>query len=137
MRLIDADALKLTFCKECTLYPDNCLEKNGGECDWGSIYHIKYCAPTIDAVPVVRCGECKHFEREDYYCNRLGVTCDHEWFCADGEKEQDHSPRFNCYGCNSYDPVKCYCMRYLRGVEKAVYMCPVSMAEMDGGADNG
>lgn len=58
IRLIDADALKLTFCHECTLWPNNCLEKDGGQCDWGSIYHIEYCAPTIDAVQVVRCGEC-------------------------------------------------------------------------------
>ncbi len=46
-RLIDADALKLSHCKECTLYPDKCLEKTGEGCDWGSIYHIEHCAPTI------------------------------------------------------------------------------------------
>lgn len=46
-RLIDADALKLSHCKECTLYPDKCLEKTDEGCDWGSIYHIEHCAPTI------------------------------------------------------------------------------------------
>jgi len=51
MRLIDADALKLTFCKECTLYPDNCLERFGKDCDWHSIRHIEDLAPTVDAVP--------------------------------------------------------------------------------------
>ena len=46
-RLIDADALKLSHCKECTLYPDKCLEKTDEGCDWDSIYHIEHCAPTI------------------------------------------------------------------------------------------
>lgn len=46
-RLIDADALKLSHCKECTLYPDKCLEKTDEGCDWESIYHIEHCAPTI------------------------------------------------------------------------------------------
>ena len=46
-RLIDADALKLSHCKECTLYPDKCLEKTEEGCDWNSIYHIEHCAPTI------------------------------------------------------------------------------------------
>lgn len=36
---------------------------------------------------LVRCGECKHFEREEYYCSRLGVNCDDTWFCADGERK--------------------------------------------------
>lgn len=47
-RLIDADAMKLSHCKECTLYPDNCL---GDDCDWESIAHIDMM-PTVDAVPV-------------------------------------------------------------------------------------
>ena len=42
-RLIDADALKLTFCKECTLYPSRCL---GSECDWHSVAHLRMM-PTI------------------------------------------------------------------------------------------
>lgn len=46
-RLIDADALRLTHCKECTLYPDKCMENAGEECDWNSIYHIDHLAPTI------------------------------------------------------------------------------------------
>lgn len=48
MKLIDADALKLSHCKECTLYPDRCL---GDECDWDSIAHIDMM-PTVDAIPV-------------------------------------------------------------------------------------
>lgn len=51
-------------------------------------------APTIDAVPVVRCEMCKHWtacESEENDCNCYGV-CKQinrltiwDWFCADGE----------------------------------------------------
>ena len=47
-RPIDADALKLSHCKECTLYPDKCM---GDDCDWDAIIHIN-AMPTIDAIPV-------------------------------------------------------------------------------------
>lgn len=52
-------------------------------------------APTIDAVPVVRCGMCKHWtacESEendcDIYgvCNQIGRLTIYDWFCADGER---------------------------------------------------
>lgn len=46
--------------------------------------------PTVDAVPVVRCGECKYFIR----INEEGGECDlyHQshwikFYCADGERE--------------------------------------------------
>lgn len=45
-RLIDADALRLSHCVECTLHPDKCLKD---ECDWGSIYHIDHATTIIPA----------------------------------------------------------------------------------------
>ena len=48
-RLIDADYLKLTFCSECTLYPDKCLEKTADGCDWHSIAHLEMCPTIIEA----------------------------------------------------------------------------------------
>ena len=44
-------------------------------------------APTVDAVPVVRCKDCKYFktrlcENEDSY---------DDWFCADGERKYEVS----------------------------------------------
>ena len=59
MKLIDADKLKLSLCRECSLYPNECLEKNG-ECDWNSIAHINMMTP-VDAVPVIRCKDCKYW----------------------------------------------------------------------------
>ena len=40
-------------------------------------------APTIDAVPVVRCKDCKYFK------TRLCENEDNhdDWFCADGERK--------------------------------------------------
>ena len=49
-------------------------------------------APTIDAVPVVRCRECKHHEDEEIgmvYCpNAFGGWVRENWFCADGERKE-------------------------------------------------
>ena len=52
-------------------------------------------APTVDAVPVVRCWECKHGEYDDaiedeycYHCRYDGFSynkADH--FCSDGERK--------------------------------------------------
>lgn len=50
--------------------------------------------PTIDAVPVVRCGECKH-HRKPLYPHPTMIWCpliEHhrrpDWFCASGKKEE-------------------------------------------------
>ena len=51
--------------------------------------------PTVDAVPVVRCGEyrwaCLAPQRQTATCmkNRLPFTHDYEYFCADGERRTD------------------------------------------------
>lgn len=62
MRPIDADALINTLQK---LFDKREKEQiftggRGADVTWNdAIYHIK-SAPTVDAVPVVRCWECKH-----------------------------------------------------------------------------
>lgn len=47
--------------------------------------------PTIDAVPVVRCRDCKECEIDevfhDYWCNGRKVWGDH--YCAYGERRTD------------------------------------------------
>ena len=52
--------------------------------------------PTIDAVPVTRCRDCKHRKAKtgDCYGNGLvlcndGVWRDMEFFCADGERSEE------------------------------------------------
>ena len=60
MRLIDADALYAALMEESTVIARgtgrNCLAL---ACK--SVAAMVQDAPTIDAVPVVRCGDCKHF----------------------------------------------------------------------------
>ena len=107
MRLIDADAtikyLREFRCKDCDRRKGM---KNGkicfcyeiGEapcraCDIGDTvdYFLdEDISPTVDAVPVVRCKDCKHGEKcvephKDYWCNLYEGYKWSEWFCADGE----------------------------------------------------
>ena len=46
--------------------------------------------PTVDAVPVVRCKDCKHHEvfknGVNGWCNGHGCPTDVTYFCADGER---------------------------------------------------
>ena len=48
--------------------------------------------PNVDAVPVVRCWECKHHEDEEIgmiYCpNMIGGWVVENWYCADGERKE-------------------------------------------------
>lgn len=52
-------------------------------------------APTVDAVPVVRCKDCKHHENEEIgmvYCpNAIGGWVGENWFCANGERKDDEN----------------------------------------------
>ena len=47
-------------------------------------------APTVDAVPVIRCKDCKWYDTE-YHCKLNGYGCGRspDWFCADGKKEEE------------------------------------------------
>lgn len=107
MRLIDADALldeaMDRYCKECEKRKGI---KNG---KWRIIYEIgeapcRACevddmkaeledAPTIDAVPVIRCKECKHNPKESWFsCPMSHLSTDQRpdnaW-CWKGERKED------------------------------------------------
>ena len=82
-RYIDADALKTK-----NVYSEERHEKvvPVAEIDW---------MPTVDAVPVVKCKDCKHGElvnsRQNVWCKKhipFGI-CTLDWFCADGERRND------------------------------------------------
>ena len=76
-RLIDADAAKLTA-NDYAMF----------RCQLGGLVDVVEFLndmPTVDAVPVVRCKDCKYFktrlcENEDNY---------DDWFCADGERKEN------------------------------------------------
>lgn len=89
MRLINADDLKNTFrqtyrfCFNYKQYKRLQEEKQ-----------IIDNAPTVDAVPVVRCHECKHryyYENDDIkpVCTRAMAYANtpDDWFCTDGERK--------------------------------------------------
>ena len=67
MRLIDADAL------EDEMYHKS-FEVDDGRNVWNSGLWIRYKifeeairdAPTVDAVPIIRCKDCKHYERDHF-----------------------------------------------------------------------
>ena len=94
MRLIDADAMKRVYqevlcshvaCIDCSFFMDD-----------------KYCrfetmlseAPTINAIPVVRCRECNKGEIDDpdfpdeYYCHAGCGWNKGDFYCAYGEREE-------------------------------------------------
>ena len=75
MRLIDADVA------------NRWMERNGAYIDT----EILKAIPTVDAVPVIRCKNCKyHDEGEHYiYCRALKTKClnDAEFFCKYGAPE--------------------------------------------------
>ncbi len=74
-RLIDADAAKLTA-NDYVMF----------RCQLGGLVDVVEFLndmPTVDAVPVVRCKDCKYFKT---------LLCQNEdnhddWFCADGERK--------------------------------------------------
>lgn len=86
MRLIDADALKAEF------------TGNFGRELWHytGIWATIDVAPTIDAVPVVRCKDCKHWNDDAMACDTLPWVDSSEhanWyaddFCSYGERKEN------------------------------------------------
>lgn len=52
------------------------------------------CMPPVDAVQVVRCKDCKHYDGDNCCMkNGLIVRDDGGWFCADGENGLCNSKR--------------------------------------------
>ena len=83
MRLIDADALKERAIRVSTV-KEHCYFKAVGTREIDK-------APTIDAVPVVRCKDCKHYSRDEMfgvgYC--YGAEKKPVDFCSYGERKTD------------------------------------------------
>ena len=81
-RLIDANAL---------------IEEANAEGAYGYVDAFQIAnAPTVDAVEVVRCRECKHWHKETLFCDYTlyGEAQEHvNWyandFCSYGERKDD------------------------------------------------
>ena len=86
MRLIDADALGVGRCSRNLLPADYCA-------GWNGMVRLLEKAPTVDAVEVVRCRDCKHYKPDEYECG-----CDFagglpyvkaDDFCSYGERKEE------------------------------------------------
>lgn len=104
MRLIDADALKADYgmkddCADC----DKELRGKSKACEFDRVYtKMDFCgwlddAPTVDAVPVVRCKDCKHYQFADNRafgfpvkrCEYTGFEdVDDDDFCSRAERRE-------------------------------------------------
>lgn len=98
MRLIDADDLAAKIMMEAPDFMDG-----GSSITKAFILAMvktRSVTPTVDAVPVVRCKDCKHATMTSdgkmcKYCamdtddfgDQRDVYHDAEWFCADGERK--------------------------------------------------
>ena len=93
-RLIDADALMRKCsckrnCSDCDFYTD------GDSWCKGEVFGITIMQmPTIDAVPVVRCKDCKHWHKDTVFCGYMSYGEASErvnWyaddFCSYGERK--------------------------------------------------
>lgn len=82
MRLIDADDLRDIFLSEtCLFTPNDVLDYIDSTC-------------TVDAVPVVRCADCKYGEFvswcSKYSCRKVeGFLNFHNFYCKDGARKED------------------------------------------------
>lgn len=104
-RLIDVDKFKAVNgmkddCADC----DKELRGKSKACEFDRVYtKMDFCgwlddAPTVDAVPVVRCKDCKHWKTAEgvklskrlkcctYHIGHKYVRCDED-FCSRGERK--------------------------------------------------
>lgn len=90
MRLIDADALKKEIVDlKLKLRSENQDYYTGYICALSVVEGMIAYAPTIDAVPVCRCKDCKHnygLTHGGEYCS-VDIVCD--YWATDGLSESD------------------------------------------------
>lgn len=89
MRLIGAAALEERMCRQCT------IECGGSPCDPDECFirDVIRDAPTVDAVEVVRCKDCRYYEENaesrTRFCRR-GLNYQYaepDGFCSYGERK--------------------------------------------------
>ena len=102
MRLIDADALmKKAKALANQKYKSGVLDLTVDDVsesfmnasgvlstEWWCVEDMIETAPTIDAVEVVRCKDCIHYDF-DMICNVTGTVCDNDDYCSRGGRRED------------------------------------------------
>lgn len=84
MRLIDADALGEKL--EALMGKYAAMGKQNVAQDYNFVLTLLACAPTVDAVEVVKCKECVNWGGGDCYRQELTRPED---FCSYGERRDD------------------------------------------------
>ena len=90
-RLIDANAL-IDWLTRHTGFRGNCEDCTDIDCLDCIIENAVKNAPTVDAVEVVRCKDCKHREKlgGDWCCNMFDdCSVEDNDFCSCGERKDD------------------------------------------------
>lgn len=88
MRLIDADEIR----KKAVPHTYGEFGYRADIRKWAVLVGDIDSAKTVDAVPVVRCPECKHHHDSGiHFCDKLGMGCpdDSEFFCKYGELKEN------------------------------------------------
>lgn len=93
MRLIDVEALRLME------YEPNTIANTAYTMGHNSVVREVLSAQTVDAVPVVRCKDCKYFDSSQTsdggficYCRHDDGLCDwikEDYYCCLGERKED------------------------------------------------
>ncbi len=104
MRLIDKDALKVELDAWARIIqnPDHYMREDA--------LHIIDTAPEIDAVPVVRCKDCKHYNtigcsKGFGWCENMDRETSDNFYCANGEQLNTESEE-KIYGYMLTDEVQ-------------------------------
>lgn len=87
---ISANRHFLRFCKTNIKVVCMCIGVNVRQ-DFKARYNLLYDASTIDAVPVVRCGECKWKSKCIHHKPEEGGIFEDNDFCSYGERKDGDS----------------------------------------------
>lgn len=81
-RTLDDTDLLLGINRKLIQFDKDCKQK---------VVDILKNAPTVDAVPVIRCKDCKKFvdEEDQSYCIDMAGQCDSNGFCAWAERKEE------------------------------------------------
>lgn len=87
MRLIDADALEAKILMETPDFMDG--GSSLAKAFILAMIKTRSVTPTVDAVPVVRCNDCKWYSAEISWCNNSMSPKEQTFFCADGKRREE------------------------------------------------
>jgi hypothetical protein len=92
MNLVDIDKLGVGRCSKDVLPAAYCA-------GWNGLLGLLEKAPTVDAVPVVRCEGCVFSQSDGWVCGGTSLMPQHRTFpnsfCSDGERKNKNDKETN------------------------------------------